>query len=108
MVRDADGGRIRGRAYRGAAGGRAGAGAGALGGVRSRAGAAHAEHDDLQDEETLMLLLIDNYDSFTYNLYQYLGELGTEVEVVRNDAISAEELAAEPPTGLIISPGPGN
>ncbi len=55
-----------------------------------------------------MLLMIDNYDSFTYNLYQYLGELGAEVRVVRNDAISAEELAAEPPAGLIISPGPGN
>jgi anthranilate synthase component 2 len=55
-----------------------------------------------------MLLMIDNYDSFTYNLYQYLGELGAEVQVVRNDAISAEALAADPPAGLIISPGPGN
>jgi anthranilate synthase component 2 len=55
-----------------------------------------------------MLLMIDNYDSFTYNLYQYLGELGAEVRVVRNDAIRAEELAADPPAGLIISPGPGN
>jgi anthranilate synthase component 2 len=55
-----------------------------------------------------MLLMIDNYDSFTYNLYQYLGELGAEVRVVRNDAISAEALAADPPAGLIISPGPGN
>jgi anthranilate synthase component 2 len=41
-----------------------------------------------------MLLMIDNYDSFTYNLYQYLGELGAEVQVVRNDAISAAELEA--------------
>lgn len=55
-----------------------------------------------------MLLMIDNYDSFTYNLYQYLGELGAEVQVVRNDAISAAELEAAPPAGLIISPGPGN
>jgi anthranilate synthase component 2 len=54
-----------------------------------------------------MLLMIDNYDSFTYNLYQYLGELGAVVRVVRNDAITAEELAADPPAGLIISPGPG-
>jgi anthranilate synthase component 2 len=51
--------------------------------------------------------MIDNYDSFTYNLYQYLGELGAEVRVVRNDAISAEALAGDPPAGLIISPGPG-
>ncbi len=55
-----------------------------------------------------MLLMIDNYDSFTYNLYQYLGELGAEVQVVRNDAISVAELEAAPPAGLIISPGPGN
>jgi anthranilate synthase component II len=55
-----------------------------------------------------MLLMIDNYDSFTYNLYQYLGELGADVRVVRNDAISAAELEAAPPAGLIISPGPGN
>ncbi|HMA33656.1 MAG TPA: aminodeoxychorismate/anthranilate synthase component II [Chloroflexia bacterium] len=55
-----------------------------------------------------MILMIDNYDSFTYNLYQYLGELGADVQVVRNDAIRAEQLAAGPPDGLIISPGPGN
>ncbi len=55
-----------------------------------------------------MILLIDNYDSFTYNLYQYLGELGATVEVVRNDAIQAADLTADPPAGLIISPGPGN
>ena len=55
-----------------------------------------------------MLLMIDNYDSFTYNLYQYLGELGAEVRVVRNDAITAAELIADPPAGLIISPGPGD
>src|SRR5690242_8232339 len=55
-----------------------------------------------------MILLIDNYDSFTYNLYQYLGELGAVVHVVRNDAVAVEEIAATPPAGLIISPGPGN
>jgi anthranilate synthase component 2 len=55
-----------------------------------------------------VILLIDNYDSFTYNLYQYLGELGATVDVVRNDAITAAALAADPPAGLVISPGPGN
>ena len=53
-----------------------------------------------------MILLIDNYDSFTYNLYQYLGELGARVEVVRNDAVTAEEVEALAPEGIIISPGP--
>ncbi|MFT5141106.1 MAG: anthranilate synthase component 2, partial [Rhodothermales bacterium] len=53
-----------------------------------------------------MILMIDNYDSFTYNLVQYLGELGAEVETVRNDAISVAELAAMKPAGIVISPGP--
>jgi anthranilate synthase/aminodeoxychorismate synthase-like glutamine amidotransferase len=53
-----------------------------------------------------MLLLIDNYDSFTYNLAQYLGELGEDVKVVRNDAITVEEVAAIAPDRLVISPGP--
>ena len=53
-----------------------------------------------------MLLMIDNYDSFTYNLYQYLCELGAEVEVVRNDKISLEEIEDMSPEGIIISPGP--
>jgi anthranilate synthase/aminodeoxychorismate synthase-like glutamine amidotransferase len=53
------------------------------------------------------LLLIDNYDSFTYNLYQYLGELGAAVEVVRNDAEPLPALLAREPDGLVISPGPG-
>ncbi|TAK55145.1 MAG: aminodeoxychorismate/anthranilate synthase component II [Dehalococcoidia bacterium] len=55
-----------------------------------------------------MLLLIDNYDSFTYNLYQYLGELGAEVEVVRNDQVTLEDIEAMGPERIIISPGPGN
>jgi anthranilate synthase/aminodeoxychorismate synthase-like glutamine amidotransferase len=50
--------------------------------------------------------MIDNYDSFTYNLYQYLCELGAEVEVVRNDKISLEEIQDMSPEGIIISPGP--
>jgi anthranilate synthase/aminodeoxychorismate synthase-like glutamine amidotransferase len=55
-----------------------------------------------------MLLLIDNYDSFTYNLYQYLGELSADVEVVRNDAASIEDIETMAPERIIISPGPGN
>jgi len=54
-----------------------------------------------------MIAVIDNYDSFTYNLVQALGTLGAEVEVHRNDAITAEDLAARPLEGLVISPGPG-
>jgi len=53
-----------------------------------------------------MLLMIDNYDSFTYNLVQYFGELGVEVEVYRNDKISIEEIIAKQPSHLVISPGP--
>jgi anthranilate synthase component II len=53
-----------------------------------------------------MLLLIDNYDSFTYNLYHYLGELGAEIRVFRNDAISVEAAMAFRPQGIVISPGP--
>ncbi|HLL52236.1 MAG TPA: aminodeoxychorismate/anthranilate synthase component II, partial [Myxococcaceae bacterium] len=52
------------------------------------------------------LLLVDNYDSYTYNLYQYLGELGAEVEVFRNDAIDVEGIRARKPDGLVLSPGP--
>ncbi|MDA0263359.1 MAG: aminodeoxychorismate/anthranilate synthase component II [Chloroflexi bacterium] len=52
-----------------------------------------------------MLLMIDNYDSFTYNLYQYLSELGAEVEVARNDKISLEEIKDMAPEGIVISPG---
>ncbi len=53
-----------------------------------------------------MLLLIDNYDSFTYNLYQYLGELGAEILVRRNDQISLDEIQAMSPDHIVISPGP--
>ena len=53
-----------------------------------------------------MLLLIDNYDSFTYNLVQYLGELGADVHVHRNDAIGIEQIAAWEPSAIVISPGP--
>tara|TARA_R110002110_G_scaffold363796_2_gene573616 strand:+ start:272 stop:862 length:591 start_codon:yes stop_codon:yes gene_type:complete len=53
-----------------------------------------------------MIIMIDNYDSFTYNIVQYLGELGEEVQVFRNDEISLDEIAALSPDGIVISPGP--
>jgi len=54
-----------------------------------------------------MIAVIDNYDSFTYNLVQFLGELGAEIVVYRNDAVTVEELEVLAPTHIIISPGPG-
>ncbi|KAB8137671.1 aminodeoxychorismate/anthranilate synthase component II [Gracilibacillus oryzae] len=54
-----------------------------------------------------MILLIDNYDSFTYNLYQYISELGKEVEVIRNDKTSLKEIELMNPEAVILSPGPG-
>lgn len=54
----------------------------------------------------MKLLMIDNYDSFTYNIVQYFGELGADVEVVRNDEITLDEIAARAPDRLVISPGP--
>jgi anthranilate synthase component 2 len=53
-----------------------------------------------------MLVMIDNYDSFTYNLVQYLGELGCDVHVYRNDAVTVEQVAALHPAQIVISPGP--
>ncbi len=53
------------------------------------------------------VILIDNYDSFTYNLWHYLCELGAEVDVYRNDALRADEVIAMKPRGIVISPGPG-
>jgi anthranilate synthase/aminodeoxychorismate synthase-like glutamine amidotransferase len=55
-----------------------------------------------------MILVIDNYDSFTYNLVQYLGALGATLEVVRNDALDVDAIAAMAPERIVISPGPGN
>jgi anthranilate synthase component 2 len=55
-----------------------------------------------------MLLVVDNYDSFTYNLVQYLGELGAQVTVRRNDAVTVDEVARLAPDGIVISPGPGD
>jgi anthranilate synthase component 2 len=54
-----------------------------------------------------MILVIDNYDSFTYNLVQYLGELGATIRVVRNDEVDVDGIAAMSPDGVVISPGPG-
>ena len=53
-----------------------------------------------------MVLMVDNYDSFTYNLVQYLGELGEEVKVVRNDELTVEEIASMRPARIVLSPGP--
>ncbi len=53
-----------------------------------------------------MIVVVDNYDSFTYNLVQYLGELGAEVQVVRNDAATAREIASWEPEAVVLSPGP--
>ncbi len=53
-----------------------------------------------------MLLLIDNYDSFTYNLYQYLSELGADVTVIRNDKTTVADIEAMSPQGIVVSPGP--
>jgi anthranilate synthase/aminodeoxychorismate synthase-like glutamine amidotransferase len=55
-----------------------------------------------------MVIVIDNYDSFTYNLVQYLGELGAELQVFRNDQISLDEIKALKPSHIVISPGPGD
>lgn len=54
-----------------------------------------------------MILIIDNYDSFTYNLYQYVGEINTDIEVIRNDKITIDEIRKKNPSHIIISPGPG-
>jgi len=54
-----------------------------------------------------MLLLIDNYDSFTYNLFQYLSELGEDVQVVRNDKVTLEDIEGMAPQRIVVSPGPG-
>lgn len=55
-----------------------------------------------------MLVMIDNYDSFTYNLVQYFGELGQDIKVFRNDEVTLEEIQALNPDHIVISPGPGN
>jgi anthranilate synthase/aminodeoxychorismate synthase-like glutamine amidotransferase len=54
-----------------------------------------------------MILVLDNYDSFTYNLVQYLGELGAEIEVARNDAVTLDAIVEARPERIVISPGPG-
>src|SRR5580700_3103893 len=55
----------------------------------------------------MRVLVLDNYDSFTYNLVQYLGELGAEVEVVRNDAVTLDAIVEARPERIVVSPGPG-
>ena len=61
----------------------------------------------MTSDDAPSVLIIDNYDSFTYNLAQELGQLGARVEVIRHDAFTIEELTSDPPDGLVISPGPG-
>src|SRR6185369_16164810 len=74
---------------------------------RGRHGAARARHGRVSRRyHRPMLLLIDNYDSFTYNLVQYLGELGADVHVHRNDTLTLEQIAAWEPARIVISPGP--
>ena len=55
-----------------------------------------------------MIILIDNYDSFTYNIVQYLGDLGAELSVYRNDALTAQDVIDKKPSGIVLSPGPSN
>ena len=54
-----------------------------------------------------MILLIDNYDSFSYNLYQFIGEMEPDIKVIRNDELSIDEIDALSPSHIILSPGPG-
>src|ERR1700728_164497 len=58
-------------------------------------------------KEVMKIILLDNYDSFTYNLLHYISELGADVTVFRNDKITVAEIAAMKPDGIVISPGPG-
>ncbi len=60
----------------------------------------------MREERVFMLLLIDNYDSFTYNLYQYLSELGAAIQVRRNDQVTLDEIEALEPDHIVVSPGP--
>jgi anthranilate synthase/aminodeoxychorismate synthase-like glutamine amidotransferase len=62
----------------------------------------------MSEHDRLRVLIVDNYDSFTYNLAQELGELGVAVEVLRNDAFTVAELTDDLPDGVVISPGPGD
>ena len=62
---------------------------------------------DAGDDPQTMILLLDNYDSFTYNLAQFLGQMGGKLEVHRNDKITLDEIAAKYPERIVISPGPG-
>ncbi len=70
------------------------------------AGGDHPTFSTLAGSDAAMLLLIDNYDSFTFNLVHYLGELGAEVAVHRNDALDVQQAMALRPAGIVLSPGP--
>src|ERR1700709_1827595 len=75
----------------------------APGAQESSASAGHVANEP----ESVRVLVLDNYDSFTYNLVQYLGELGAEVTVLRNDAVTVAAISAARPDRIVISPGPG-
>ena len=77
------------------------------GAATRRAGAVRAHSAPLPGAPARTVLVIDNYDSFTYNLVQYLGALGAEVEVFRNDAVTLGQLEKMRPRGIVVSPGPG-
>jgi anthranilate synthase component 2 len=64
------------------------------------------DHHATRSEEAIVLLMIDNYDSFTYNLVQYLGELGQDVKVLRNDEMTVDEIEGLAPARIVLSPGP--
>src|ERR1051325_9956946 len=72
-----------------------------------RAGGAGCEPRGSSNMTNVRLFLVDNYDSFTYNLFQYLAELGAQVDVRRNDRFTLDEVEALRPNGIVISPGPG-
>uniref|UniRef100_A0A7C8YVM0 anthranilate synthase n=1 Tax=Opuntia streptacantha TaxID=393608 RepID=A0A7C8YVM0_OPUST len=76
-------------------------------GLSIRGGSLKAVVKSPNNMDTRPIVVIDNYDSFTYNLCQYMGELGINFEVYRNDAISVDELKRKNPRGILISPGPG-
>ena len=75
---------------------------------RGEAGATRSGDSPARGPASPRVLVLDNYDSFTYNLVQYLGELGAEPEVVRNDAAAVDELVERAPDRVVVSPGPGS
>ena len=76
--------------------------------IRSRINKASAVLRAIEEAgDIVMIIMIDNYDSFTYNLYQYIGTINPDIEVYRNDKITVEEVLEKKPSHIILSPGPG-